>query len=41
LDKIEGIARVTLDGNDVIRHKLVTRILNAYKKMESSEIDKK
>jgi len=35
LDEIDGIARVTLDDKDVIRHKLVSKIINAYKKMES------
>lgn len=35
LDKIDGIARVTMDDKDVIRHKLVKKIINAYKKIES------
>ncbi len=35
LDKIDGIAHVTLDDKDVIRHKLVKEIINAYKKIES------
>ena len=35
LDKIDGIACVTLDDKDVIRHKLVKKIINAYKKIES------
>lgn len=34
LDKIDGIAKVTLDDKDIIRHKLVSKIINAYKKME-------
>ena len=41
LDKIDGIATVTLDDKDIIRHKLVSKIINAYKKMESPEIEKK
>jgi phosphate starvation-inducible PhoH-like protein len=32
LDGIEGIGIVTLDGKDIVRHKLVTRIVNAYEK---------
>ncbi len=35
LDRIDGIACVTLDDKDVIRHKLVKKIINAYKKIES------
>ena len=35
LENIDGIARVTLDDKDVIRHKLVKKIINAYKKIES------
>jgi len=35
LDRIDGIACVTLDDKDVIRHKLVRKIINAYKKIES------
>ncbi len=35
LDGIDGIARVTMDENDIIRHKLVKKIIDAYKKMES------
>jgi len=37
LDRIDGIARVTLDDKDIIRHKLVKKIINAYKKMESRD----
>ena len=37
LYRIDGIARVTLDEKDVIRHKLVTKIIKAYKKMESQD----
>ena len=35
LESIDGIARVTLDDKDVIRHKLVKDIINAYKRLES------
>ena len=34
LDKVKGIGFVHLDDKDVIRHKLVTRIINAFKKEE-------
>ena len=34
LQKIEGIEIVYLDGSDVIRHKLVTSIIDAYNKNE-------
>ncbi len=37
LDRIDGIARVTLDDKDVIRHKLVKKIINAYEKLESRD----
>ena len=30
LSDIEGIGVVRLDKNDIVRHKLVTRIVNAY-----------
>ena len=36
LQKIDGIEIVYLDGNDVIRHKLVTSIIEAYKKNEDA-----
>ena len=32
LDGIDGIAIIQLDNSDVIRHKLVTKIINAYQK---------
>ena len=35
LQKIEGIEIVYLDGSDVIRHKLVTSIIDAYNKNEN------
>ncbi len=34
LDKIPGIDMIKLDGRDVVRHKLVTSIINAYEKKE-------
>jgi phosphate starvation-inducible PhoH-like protein len=37
LDRIDGIARVTMDDKDIIRHKLVKKIINAYEKMESRD----
>ena len=36
LNGIEGIEFVELDKSDVVRHKLVTRIVNAYDKYEES-----
>lgn len=36
LQKIDGIEIVYLDGNDVIRHKLVTSIIEAYNKNEDA-----
>ncbi len=38
LKGIEGIAFVELDQKDIVRHKLVTRIVNAYEKAESGKI---
>lgn len=37
LEKIKGIAQVELDDKDVIRHSLVKKIINAYKKLESED----
>jgi len=34
LEDVKGIAMVTFDENDVIRHKLVKEIILAYKKVE-------
>lgn len=36
LKNIQGIDFITLDIRDVVRHKLVTRIINAYEKKEQS-----
>ena len=38
LKGIEGIGFVELDQKDIVRHKLVTRIVNAYEKAESGKI---
>jgi phosphate starvation-inducible PhoH-like protein len=35
LDKIEGIDFIMLDGNDIIRHKLVKKIVSVYDKIKS------
>jgi phosphate starvation-inducible PhoH-like protein len=35
LKDIEGIAQVHLDDNDVVRHRLVKRIISAYKRIET------
>lgn len=35
LDKIEGIDFIMLDGSDIIRHKLVNKIVNVYDKLKS------
>ena len=34
LDGIEGLAIVNLNQKDIVRHKLVTRIVNAYEKYD-------
>lgn len=34
LKHVKGIDFITLDIRDVVRHKLVTRIINAYEKKE-------
>ena len=44
LNKVEGIGIVNLDRSDIVRHKLVTRIVNAYeeydKEVKSEEVKK-
>lgn len=35
LDHVEGIAVIALDNSDVVRHRLVTRVINAYDKYEA------
>lgn len=37
LQNIKGIDFITLDVRDVVRHKLVTRIINAYEKKEKAD----
>ena len=36
LNKVEGIGIVNLDRSDIVRHKLVTRIVNAYEEYDQS-----
>ena len=35
LNKVEGIGIVNLTGKDIVRHKLVTRIVNAYERFDN------
>jgi phosphate starvation-inducible PhoH-like protein len=37
LTGIEGIAMIYLDGRDVIRHRLVREIIQAYARMDGDE----
>jgi len=37
LKDIEGIGIVNLTGKDIVRHKLVTRIVNAYDKFDKEQ----
>mgnify|MGYP003390960695 FL=1 len=37
LEKVKGISFVEMDEKDIVRHKLVTRIVNAYHKYESEK----
>jgi phosphate starvation-inducible PhoH-like protein len=37
LDKVKGIGIVYLDEKDVIRHKLVMKIIEAYKQEQKKE----
>ena len=37
LKDVKGIAFVEMDERDIVRHKLVTRIVNAYHKYESEQ----
>ena len=41
LKDIDGIAQVYLDDKDVVRHRLVKRIITAYKSIETSSISAK
>lgn len=38
LDGIEGLSVVNLTGKDIVRHRLVTRIVEAYDRIESSKL---
>ena len=40
LNNIEGIGIVRLDQNDIVRHKLVTKIVNAYDEYDKQRTDK-
>ena len=37
LNNVEGIGVVTLNGKDIVRHKLVTRIVNAYEEFDKEK----
>ena len=37
LNNVEGIGIVTLDRRDIVRHKLVTRIVNAYEEFDKNK----
>jgi phosphate starvation-inducible PhoH-like protein len=39
LDGINGISIIQLDNSDVIRHKLVTKIIRAYDRADASKAD--
>jgi phosphate starvation-inducible PhoH-like protein len=34
---VEGIGIITLDRRDIVRHKLVTRIVNAYEQFDKDK----
>ena len=36
---VEGIGIVELNRKDIVRHKLVTRIVNAYEKYDNASVD--
>ena len=38
LEKISGISIIRFSGNDIIRHPMVTRIVNAYDKREGNHL---
>jgi phosphate starvation-inducible PhoH-like protein len=38
LDKVKGIAKVEFDVKDIVRHKLVQRIVEAYEKREKEPL---
>jgi len=37
LNNVEGVGIVTLDRRDIVRHKLVTRIVNAYEQFDKEK----
>jgi len=39
LKDVEGIAFINLDGKDIVRHKLVTKIVNAYENHDRKELN--
>ena len=41
LDGVEGIARIDFDKKDIVRHKLVQRIVDAYEKDDERKRDEK
>ena len=41
LDGVEGIGVVKLGQKDIVRHKLVTRIVNAYDKYDKERTEEK
>jgi phosphate starvation-inducible PhoH-like protein len=41
LNRIPGIAQIIFDKKDIVRHKLVQRIVEAYEKAEKKTLDKK
>ena len=40
LNNVEGIGVVNLTQSDIVRHKLVTRIVNAYEAYDNERINK-
>ena len=41
LDGVDGIGIVNLSSKDIVRHKLVTRIVNAYESFDKARTNKK
>lgn len=39
LEGVEGISTINLDQSDIVRHRLVTRIVNAFNKYDNESID--
>ena len=40
LNEIEGIGFVRMEKKDIVRHKLVTRIVNAYERADKASLEK-